>query len=382
MSISSINKIKAAMAAAALLLSATFAAPAVAQGGRVRVENFTKADVAALAQKILEDEALKELDRRGMAIFAAAHTFPELDLCHVSLGVTHPEPADERNPRIPKALYSFAERIGTGTVQECQTKALDPLFKYIAATGQPFVGSDDTLLTSEKGPARYKDVDLEIDWLNLTNEQRAMVFERLKRYESLNAFDLNGLTLRIQRQSYTNTSFPGASPVQCFAQAVLVPRAPADRTSRYVAGATYAQTREIGTHADCGIEAVFGVLDNLFSNPPSVLAKAFPYANEQGFVTPNMAQVEKRYQSLLAKTAARQKAEKAAQATQEAQATQQRQFARTTSVNTLSCTNQCVNGSCLRTFSNGRQERWQAPRNFNPLTNNWEWDTTTNACGG
>lgn len=52
----------------------------------------------------------------------------------------------------------------------------------------------------------------------------------------------------------------------------------------------------------------------------------------------------------------------------------------TTSRNVLRCTNQCVNGSCVRTFEDGRKERWQAPRVFR--FGNWEWDTTTNACGG
>lgn len=53
----------------------------------------------------------------------------------------------------------------------------------------------------------------------------------------------------------------------------------------------------------------------------------------------------------------------------------------TRSTNVLTCENRCMNGSCVRTFPDGRQERWQAPRVFNPLSNNWEWDTTTNACG-
>ncbi|MCD2517967.1 DUF4189 domain-containing protein [Massilia sp. G4R7] len=46
----------------------------------------------------------------------------------------------------------------------------------------------------------------------------------------------------------------------------------------------------------------------------------------------------------------------------------------------LSCTNRCVNGSCVRTFANGRTERWQAPRVLDPFTNNWKWDTSS--CGG
>jgi hypothetical protein len=53
--------------------------------------------------------------------------------------------------------------------------------------------------------------------------------------------------------------------------------------------------------------------------------------------------------------------------------------ARTVSTNVLRCTNECFNGSCVRTFENGRKERWQAPRVFR--FGNWEWDTTTNACG-
>ncbi|SFC71097.1 DUF4189 domain-containing protein [Massilia yuzhufengensis] len=46
----------------------------------------------------------------------------------------------------------------------------------------------------------------------------------------------------------------------------------------------------------------------------------------------------------------------------------------------LSCTNRCVNGSCTRSFPNGRTERWQAPRVFDPLKNDWVW--ATSSCGG
>ena len=53
---------------------------------------------------------------------------------------------------------------------------------------------------------------------------------------------------------------------------------------------------------------------------------------------------------------------------------------RTSAVRQLSCQNSCVNGNCVRTFADGRKERWQAPRVFDPLTNDWKWDT--NSCGG
>ena len=52
----------------------------------------------------------------------------------------------------------------------------------------------------------------------------------------------------------------------------------------------------------------------------------------------------------------------------------------TRAVQNLSCTNHCVNGSCTRSFPDGRTEKWQAPRVFDPSTNDWKWDTSS--CGG
>jgi hypothetical protein len=51
----------------------------------------------------------------------------------------------------------------------------------------------------------------------------------------------------------------------------------------------------------------------------------------------------------------------------------------TRAVQALSCTNRCVNGSCIRSFPDGRTEKWQAPRVFDPLNNDWKWDTSS--CG-
>lgn len=62
------------------------------------------------------------------------------------------------------------------------------------------------------------------------------------------------------------------------------------------------------------------------------------------------------------------------------QASPRAALAGTRAAQTLTCTNSCVNGQCVRTFADGRKERWQAPRVFDPFTNNWKWDT--NSCGG
>lgn len=53
----------------------------------------------------------------------------------------------------------------------------------------------------------------------------------------------------------------------------------------------------------------------------------------------------------------------------------------TRSQNDVTCQNVCSNGNCVRTLPDGRKERWQAPRVYNSFTRNWEWDTSTNACG-
>jgi hypothetical protein len=52
----------------------------------------------------------------------------------------------------------------------------------------------------------------------------------------------------------------------------------------------------------------------------------------------------------------------------------------TRQVNRTSCTNNCVNGSCVRTFPDGRTERWQAQRVYDAMSSDWKWDT--NSCGG
>lgn len=48
--------------------------------------------------------------------------------------------------------------------------------------------------------------------------------------------------------------------------------------------------------------------------------------------------------------------------------------------NNVTCTNHCTNGDCIRTFPDGRKERWRAPRVYDPISGNWTWET--NSCGG
>lgn len=128
-----------------------------------------------------------------------------------------------------------------------------------------------------------------------------------------------------------------------------------------------------GKDENCSRKVVMASLERLHDEYEDLLGD-FSKVTEPGVNYLSAVELRKRVAKFDADEAKRaEAAQKAARA---------REVASTTnSVNRLSCHNECFNGSCTRTFSDGRKERWQAPRKFNPFTQNWEWDTTTNACG-
>lgn len=81
----------------------------------------------------------------------------------------------------------------------------------------------------------------------------------------------------------------------------------------------------------------------------------------------------KNFDAVYAKTVVGQEERIAAQQTKQ-------QIVRTNAVQRVTCENKCVNGDCIRTFPDGRKERWQAPRVYDALSRDWKWDTSS--CGG
>lgn len=138
----------------------------------------------------------------------------------------------------------------------------------------------------------------------------------------------------------------------------------------------------------CDDEVIETALNDLRDTYDADLDLLYGIGQERGQTYPAVAELKKaviKYDDAQKKLAAKQAAQQAAQqaklAAQQAKQPARQTQATTTTRNVLRCTNNCVNGNCLRTFEDGRQERWQAPRRLNPFTSNWEWDTTTNACG-
>lgn len=96
---------------------------------------------------------------------------------------------------------------------------------------------------------------------------------------------------------------------------------------------------------------------------------------EPGLKAPTMSEVQKRYAQWNKKQQASANAAAAAEGRPIKSANRPSQDRST-------CSNQCTNGDCVRTLPNGKKERWQAPQNYNALSGEWEWDISTNACGG
>ncbi|MBC5782267.1 hypothetical protein H8N03_04875 [Ramlibacter sp. USB13] len=156
----------------------------------------------------------------------------------------------------------------------------------------------------------------------------------------------------------------------CFAEYGLVAKPPEGVTAKFPAttGARWRLAENKNVTTDCTRVVVESALENLRSGYPDMLDVFDP---EDGMSYPPAAALKKQVAKFDADEAkARPKPRPASVSST------------TRSTTSLRCTNECFNGSCIRTFENGRKERWQAPRVYNPFKQNWEWDTTTNACGG
>jgi hypothetical protein len=88
---------------------------------------------------------------------------------------------------------------------------------------------------------------------------------------------------------------------------------------------------------------------------------------------PGPSSPPKNFKTVYAKTLTAQ------QEQQEARSARNVELVSTQERRVVSCHNQCMNGDCIRTFPNGRKERWQAPRVYDSMSGDWKWET--NSCG-
>lgn len=329
----------------------------------IPVANFTSFTAQTLSDYLAENlrtDIKNEITRRKLAVFALTANFPGYQACYSTVGLTEAAPKD-RNPRLPTIRFSSFERQDnkhwaegncvlngikeaiSGLNKESLTVILKGL-DFTASLG----GKRSTLEPSSDM------VSLETDGTKKEYKQR--LFKVIHQHNFASAFDYRF----VQSSILANAIQFSDGDYMCVAFAGVTGNSPETRNFRwpgYTTGHVRFQTG--GNIEGCAQVVAETALTNLLEEPwtENGLLRNFAASREDGIPLPR-AQKEK---------------------------PQKKQPTTTTSTtrqtNKTSCTNECFNGSCLRKFPDGTTERWQAPRKFDPFSQNWGWDTSTNACG-
>lgn len=288
-------------------------------------------------------------------------SFPGKYSCYAFAGLTTPA-RDGRNPRIPSVrMTSFKAmpskdwdedecllNVTNGAIESLNKSSIKDLLANIEATA-----ANGKHLQNEP----QDKTKVQISSINLSDEGVDAVFNRIHEADVQGVFDYR----QVQTNVYVDGFKFNDGFITCIGISSISARKPVDRNQRWPENWVGKIRLQDGGNVDgCKNVVAQNAVVELFNQDwtENGLLKDFSRVREDGIPTPSPATLSK----LKEKKTKPQKAQ-------------------TTSKNALTCTNHCVNGDCLRTFENGRKERWQAPRTFNLLTNNWEWDTLTNACG-
>lgn len=346
--------------------SLAFAAPSLADN--VRSANFTGLTDQALSEflaRTLKPELKELIKRNNLAVFALTAAFEERRACYGMVGLTEAPPPG-RNARNPSTTNSSFNSYGS----DMQWNSSDCAFHVLTQAVEAFSKRPlDEMLnkiqdTKSLGGNRAKKPP---DPNKASTETCCGVNDDalgkvIHRYDFGNAFDYRQVQILVESAA---TQF-GSGNFMCVASAGITSKSPPDRNARWP-GSTegFVRLQTGGDISTCKQIVAEEAVEELLKRPwtPEGLLKNFAATREDGVGLPDPIKVAK----------AKALIDRASQSAPVS--------APARSTNRVTCTNNCVNGSCLRKFADGRTERWQAPRKFNPLTNNWEWDITTNACG-
>ena len=332
---------------------------------KVRIASFSGVTgVVDYATKELSPEIKEVMLQRNLALFVLSGSFTENKTCFASIGITEPD-KNGRNPRTPSYLTSafLASIEDSWNASDCETEQFRKALSEFNSTPQEKILANLENSFSREGKR--------------TNEPRKDGFVAI---EGLVSFEQKTLTDVIHEYNFSKVfdyrhvhTFIYATGIQfqngayfCAAYAGLAGKSPVDRNSRwpsFLEGSSRLQTG--GDLEGCKQFVAEKAIRALLSQPwtKNGLLKNFAATREDGVPVPDPAQV-----ALKKAKFDKPKKTKSTKST-------------TKSSNYAVCTNECVNGNCLRKFANGRTERWQAPRVPIPFTNNWGWDTSTNSCG-
>jgi hypothetical protein len=348
--------------AAAILLGSMVTAEVSRAETRILVANFTSFTAKELSDYLTENlkpEIKNEIIRRKLVVFALTAKFDEKQACIAMVGLT--EGIINRNPRLPAARYP---RIGKEDDKHwaegnCTSVHLKAAIEDLNKAGLTELLEGIDFTASEGGKRSMQKQSLEMMTLatpGIATEYQQSLYDVIGQHKFSSAFDYR----HVQSSIYATAAQFNNESYICVAFAGVSGNSPENRNFRWPGYTTSFVRMQSGGNIDaCKNFVAKTALTNLLDEPwtEKGLLDNFAASREDGLPLPR-AQKDK---------------------------PQQREPAATTSTtrqsNRTSCTNDCMNGSCARKFPDGTTERWQAPRKFDPLSQNWGWDTSTNACG-
>lgn len=340
--------------------------------------SFSDEELGKYLAENLNQNLKDEIKKRNLAVFALNATFPGQRACFASVGLTELATAN-RSARMPQYMNQsftrFAENdwdpkatCGSDLVDAISAMNSKPLEKVLEEIERATSGGG----IRSNGPLLKSTVHL----LARGVEDKSELFTEIHEHKFSAAFDHR----HVATQVYASGIQFDSGSYMCVAFAGVGARTSDGRNFRWPAVTTsYVRLQTGGTVEVCkGIvakQAIHGLLEKPWT--ADGLLKSFELTREDGIPLPDAVKVSKIKATI--DRVARVLAESEARRANQPKSVQVASTSRTS--NRSYCENSCVNGMCIRSFPNGTKERWQAPRIYNPLISNWEWDITTNACG-
>ena len=333
--------------------------------GKVRIASFS--GVTGLVDYATKEisPAIKEvMFKRNLALFVISGSSPREKSCFASIGITEPD-KDGRNPRIPAQLSSSYSTTtdNSWNASDCESEQFRNAFSEFNSTPlEKSLTNLDLVLSSGGTRTKEPEIDGRVTLHAQGISDKIALFEVIQAYEFSKAFDYR----HVQTSVYATGAEFKDGTYYCVAYAGLTGNSPDNRNSRWPSFSEgYSRVQTGGDLEGCKQFVSEKAINALLSRPwtKNGLLKNFAAVREDSVPVPSPTQV--------ALNKAKIDKPKKTKPT----------ISTTKSSNYAVCTNECVNGNCLRKFANGRTERWQAPWVPIPVTNNWGWDTSTNSCG-
>jgi hypothetical protein len=372
------NPLLKSLVATAVLAGACAAVGAEDKSVRAPVPTENYSGVSGIGEYVAEhasDEQYALFQRNnGLTTLVVSYDFGEEGSrsCVAQVGLTHAPLGDKAMPRMPANRFYGGASDPSFSKEKCTStavwRALDALLSNEASWLQARV--NQTLLAGGKRPVeKASNTMTQSSYWGMNDAGNLYIHDATPDWFK-RAFDYRAV-VTVKRFKVVEGD---NGQVICIASIGLTARAPTGRQDKEpLAEHARALTLNKSERAKADQDATCfdPLFDRLVKNnfqPDADLIKTFidtwARVAEPGLKAPTLKDVD----SAVAWQAERDRKAVLAREREEARSVRVAQA--------NSCTVNCVNGACVRHWPNGRSERFQAPRKFNPFNSQWEWDTS------